>query len=750
MKSIQKRLVGATALAVMTLSGAAAAQMQLEEVVVTAQKRAESAQDVPVALTAISGESIENMGIGNMGDLTQMSSSLTIQESGNRNESPVSIRGIGTFSYAIGVEPSVSVIIDDLPVATTGQAFANLADVERVEVLRGPQSTLFGKNASAGVINIVTKNPSEEFEGSVEVTGADDDYYRFAGSVSGPISDSVGFRLNAYYDDFGGNIENALGGDDLQATESQGMRAKVRIDASEDLVVTISADYNELDQTFSASTFREVSPDAQWLKNFGLGVSQDVWFSGIGLKAGEDNFKGAASTIPQSASEDYSVSVKLEYQLGEHTVTSITGWRNWEYTNLTDLDGAADLFGSSWDQNSFYEIDQVTQEIRIISPASDTFEYVAGFWYSQSDYDRSFVRKPLIPGTTIAKSDWLAYAGNEAMSVFGQGTWKLSSQMEFTAGLRYQTEDVEVDFDNYINGGKFSGSDDDSVVVGRAALQYFMSEDVMLYASYARGYKGQAYNTTSSFNQFQADNPVSTEDSDSYELGIKGDFLDGRLRVNANYFLVTYEGFQAQSGVIDPDTGAVELSLDNVGELETSGIELDVTALLSENLLLNVGASWTDATIEEFPTAECYTGQTAAQGCLPNGAGGSNVQDLAGKPLNNSPDLKLVVGLDYGFSVDENFDGFMRAHYQWQDDVNFALTGDPLAALGSYGILNLSAGVESTDGRYTVTGFVNNALDEFYVTALPNLSSLYGATALSQIVPRNAERIMGLRLKYNF
>jgi iron complex outermembrane receptor protein len=273
MKAIQKRLVGATALAVMTLSGAAVAQMQLEEVVVTAQKRAESAQDVPVALTAISGDAIENMGIGNMGDLTQMSSALTIQESGNRNESPVSIRGIGTFSYAIGVEPSVSVIIDEVPVATTGQAFANLADVERVEVLRGPQSTLFGKNASAGVINIVTKNPSEEFEGSVEITGADDDYYRFAGSVSGPISDSVGFRLNAYYDDFGGNIENALGGDDLQATESQGVRAKVRIDASEDLTVTVTADYNELDQTFSASTFREVSPDAQWLKNFGLGVS---------------------------------------------------------------------------------------------------------------------------------------------------------------------------------------------------------------------------------------------------------------------------------------------------------------------------------------------------------------------------------------------------------------------------------------------------------------------------------------------
>lgn len=748
MKAIQKRLVGATALAVMTLSGAAVAQMQLEEVVVTAQKRAESAQDVPVALTAISGDAIENMGIGNMGDLTQMSSSLTVQESGNRNESPVSIRGIGTFSYAIGVEPSVSVIIDEVPVATTGQAFANLADVERVEVLRGPQSTLFGKNASAGVINIVTKNPSEEFEGSVEVTGADDDYYRFAGSVSGPISDSVGFRLNAYYDDFGGNIENALGGDDLQATESQGVRAKVRFDASQDLTVTVTADYNELDQTFSASTFREVSPDAQWLKNFGLGVSQDVWFSGIGLKAGEDNFKGAASTIPHSASEDYSVAVKVEYQLGEHSVTSITGWRNWEYVNTTDLDGAADLFGSSWDMSSLYEIDQITQEIRIASPASDTFEYVAGLWYSQSDYDRGFVRKPLIPGTTVAKSDWLAYAGNEALSVFGQGTWKLSEQLNVTAGLRYQMEDVEVQFDNAVNGGSFAGSDDDSVMVGRAAVQYFVNDDVMLYASYARGYKGQAYNTTSSFNQFQADNPVGTEDSDAYEVGVKGDFMDGRLRVNANYFLVNYTGFQAQSGVINDD-GAIELSLDNVGELETSGVELDVTALLSDNLLLNVGASWTDATIEEFGTAECYNGQTEALGCITDPVLG-RIQDLAGKPLNNSPDLKVVVGLDYGFSVDEKFDGFMRAHYQWQDEVNFSLTQDPLTVLGSYGILNLSAGVESTDGRYTVTAFVNNALDEFYVTALPNLSNLYGATALSQIVPRNAERIMGVRLKYNF
>ena len=742
MKSIQKRLVGATALAVMTLSGAAAAQMQLEEVVVTAQKRAESAQDVPVALTAISGESIENMGLGNMGDLTQMSSSLTIEEQANRNESPVSIRGIGTFSYAIGVEPSVSVIIDDLPVATTGQAFANLADVERVEILRGPQSTLFGKNASAGVINIVTKNPSEELEGSVELTGTDDDFYRVAASVSGPISDSVGFRLNAYFDDFGGNIENTAGGPDLQQTESQGVRGKLRIDASDDLTVTIMGEYNELDQSYSANTFRRVDQDAAWLRFIAGGVAavgQDVWLNGI--KPGKDNFKAGFSTSPESASEDYALSLKLEYQLGEHSVTSITGWRNWEYNNLTDLDGVATTFGASLEMTSFYEIDQVTQEIRITSPNSDTFEYVAGLWYSQSDYDRKFRRYPVL------SADWIAYAGNEAFSVFGQGTWKFSDQVQLIAGLRYQSEDVEVDFTNNLAGTNPRGSSDDSVVVGRSALQYFVNDDVMLYASYARGYKGQAYNTTSSFSQAQADKPVGTEDSDAYEVGIKGDFMDGRLRVNANYFLVTYDGFQAQSATLN-NQGLVELNLNNVGELESSGVEVDVTALLSDNLLMTLGVAWTDATIEEFKGADCYTFQTAAEGCVPTATG--NKQDLSGKDLNNSPDLKVVLGLDYGFSVDEHFDGFMRANYQWQDEVNFSLLNDPLLVHESYGILNLSAGVESTDGKYAITGFINNALDTFYASGLGNGGNLYGDVVLTQVVPRNAERIMGVRLKYNF
>ena len=727
----QTRIACAIAAAIGSVS---ASHAQIEEVLVTAQKRSESAQDVPVALSAVTGETIAKLGLGNMADLTKVSSSLTIQDNGNRNEAPVSLRGIGTYSFAIGVEPSVSVIVDEVPVATTGQAFSNLSDLQRVEVLRGPQSTLFGKNASAGVINLVTNDPSDEFEGSVTGEMTDDDYYRVSGILSGPISDTVGFRVSAYYDDFDGNMNNVYNGDTLQASESQGVRAKLKFDPSDALSVTLAAEYNELDQTMAALAYRTVDPNSKFL---GF-LPQSVWLGDI--EPGDDNFDVAQDTTPRSKSEDSLFSAKIDYQIGEATLTSVTGFRKWEYWNTTDLDGIGSIgiFPSSLDQSSYYEIEQFTQEVRLASPSSDTFEYIVGLFYSDSDYDRTFVRGP------IARSDWSAYAGNEAYSVFGQGTFYVTDALRVIAGLRYQKEEIEVDFTNNLSGTNPKGSDSDDVVVGRLVAQYDISEDVMVYASYARGYKGQAYNTTSSFNQEQADNPVGTEDSDAYEIGMKGMFADGRVQLNMAVFDVTYEGFQAQSARQNAG-GALEFTLNNVGEVETSGVEVDVIALITDNLQLNLGAAYTDATINDFTGAECWSGQTAEQGCV----GGQ--QDLSGADLNNSPDWKYVVGLDYTLELPSTpLDVVLTANYQWQDDVNFSLLSDPSTTFDSYGILNLSAGLQSRDGKYSVTAFVNNAADEFYVSSVSNLSFLYGATTTGQIVPRYAERFFGVRGTFNF
>lgn len=729
------------ATAITTLMFGSVAQAQLEEVLVTAQKRSESAQDVPVALSVVTGDTIAQMGISNLSDLTKVSSSLTISDDGNRNEAPVALRGIGTYSFAIGVEPSVSIVIDEVPVATTGQAFANLADVERVEVLRGPQSTLFGKNASAGVINIVTKAPSEEFEGSLSGDFAGDGYYRVAGSISGPLGDSAGFRLSAYSDDYDGNIDNVFDGSELQGSESQGVRGKLQFDPADNITITLIGEYNELEQSMAAGTFRQVAAGSKFLGAIG----PDVFLKGI--TPGEDNFKANYNTTPVSKSEDSSFSLKIDYEVGENVLTSVTGYRNWEYWNTTDLDGTALAYGfgpfgpgTSLDQSSYYEIRQVTQELRLTSPASDSFEYIVGLWFSDSNYDRTFVRGP------AARSDWVAFAGNEAVSVFGQGTFHLGDNSRIIAGLRYQKEDVEVDFKNNLSGTRPSGEDSDSVVVGRLVGQYDLNEDVMLYASYARGYKGQAYNTTSSFNQSQADNPVNTEDSDAFELGMKGTFADGRVQLNAALFNVTYNDFQAQSFGVGPG-GDLEFTLNNVGEVQTQGLEVDLIALVTDNLQLSLGAAFTDATIEDFTGAECYPAQTPDQGCV------SGQQDLSGKDLNNSPDLKYTLALDYTAELSSlPFDLELGANYQWQDDVNFDLRADPNVVQDSYGILNLSAGIRSKDDKYAITAYVNNVTDEFYTSRIINWTSpLYaGQLTTQQIVPRYAERFFGVRATINF
>ncbi|BFM17276.1 hypothetical protein R50073_34590 [Maricurvus nonylphenolicus] len=296
----------------------------LEEVVVTAQKRAESAQDVPVAVTAMQGDDLVNQGIQNFSDLSKVSPSLTITQGANKNNSPIALRGIGTRAFSMSVEPSVAVIVDDVPVARSAQAFSNLVDIERVEVLRGPQSTLFGKSASAGVINIVTKAPSEEFEGSVSYTKIVDDEDRVSGSVSGKLTDTLGIRASAYYSDVEGNIDNISTGEKLNGGVTKGGRVKLNWDVSDDLQVSFIGEYNEADEDCCAGPYSYVE-DGALLGGVLLGYPSSLWLTG--LTPSDDNTDVRLDTDIHSISKDWSGTLKLDYALGEYTLTSITGYR---------------------------------------------------------------------------------------------------------------------------------------------------------------------------------------------------------------------------------------------------------------------------------------------------------------------------------------------------------------------------------------------------------------------------------------
>ena len=317
-------------------------------------------------------------------------------------------------------------------------------------------------------------------------------------------------------------------------------------------------------------------------------------------------------------------------------------------------------------------------------------------------------------------------------------------------GARVQDEEISHGFDNALSGASLSGSDSETAATFKLGLQHYVNDDVMVFATASTGYKGQGYDISSSFNQQTSDNPVGNEDSLAFEVGMKGTFLEGRLQLNPTLFFATYDDFQAQQARLVDNN--VELGIANVGELETYGLEIDFQAALTENLRLVGGIAYVNAEIKEFPGADCWVGQTAGCVELLDSAGmgtGRQAQDLGGEDLNNSPDLKFTVSAEYLLPFENlPFDGFFNLSYQWQDDVNFSLLGDPGSEQDAYGIANLSLGiVESANERYTVTLFVNNLFDEDYVSSIANFGGLWGnAPTYIQTFPRDAERYAGIQL----
>ena len=719
---------------------------QLEEVIVTAQKRAESAQNVPVALTAISSDIIEKLGINQTQDLVKLAPSLTVGQGDNKQNSGFRLRGVGTSAYSIGVEQSVAVIVDGVSTVQAGQSLANLVDVERIEILRGPQSTLFGKSASAGVISVVTKAPASEFEGSIELTLTDDDEEKVLASVSGPISDSLAYRLTGHWSDRDGFVDNLSIGEDVNGEESKGLRGKLQWDASDTTEVVLTGYYSESESTCCALTWADLDPEAQV---FGF-VPGEV---APGITPSDKNLDFRSDDGPVTETENSGANLRINMSIGDFTLTSITAVDEWQYKNDGDVDFSnVDVFGfftAGAVNGGFFSFSDVTtdffsQEIRLSSPSYDNFDYLIGLYYAEADTDRSFQRNV---GLGIFEADWDTTASTESLAIFGQATWRFTEATSVTVGLRWNDEEISVDFaDNTAEpAAQMSGSNSDMEMLGNVSLQHFLAEDIMVYARYASGYKGQAYDISTGFSQDKADTPVAPETSDAYEIGFKSTLLDNRLQLNAAAFYTEYQNFQAQSSkLVD---GELIANLNNVGELETKGIELDALALIGDNLTLTFGAAYIDATIEKFDGASCYGGQTPETGCV------GGLQDVAGGELPNSPEWKFNVMADYQWELaNMPFYGFANFSYVWQDEVRFSLLQNPLTDHDSYGVGDLSFGInERANDRYRVTAFVNNVTDENYRSGLGDLRGLYGQkTALANIFSRNSQRYYGVRVKFSF
>ena len=733
------------------------AQESAGEIVVTAQRRSERLQDVPLAVTAITSEALAQRQINDTNSLVLAVPSLSYQQGANPTNTSFRIRGVGTALFGQGVESSVSVVTDGVVAIRSAQGFSDLADVEQVEVLRGPQGTLFGKNASAGVINITTALPSHTFQVKGDATIAEHGEYRARGTVSGPISDTLRARVTGYYSDVRGITRN-IGTDRwVNGSKSWGVRGKLEWDATDALNFVAAADYRKTDSDCCASTLINIAnPVLQQLAGPIVATRENRTIN-------EDT-----DTYANSTSQTYSLTGNLD--LGGATLTSITAYQKFALDVNQPIDrinAPVPLFVGAnaayawWNQNhGTVDLKGFTQEVRLANNGNDDINYVVGVFYLNSSINRPFDRRrarctagtlgqPCAAANIVYQSSASDITlDQQNISAFGQTDFKIVGGLRAIAGIRVQYEKGTnsgrriapiqpgdtVFPANAPNSGTFSASD--TAVTGKAGLQYEFSRNLQTYATYTRGYKGLGYEMEIGGN-LAAQSAVQPEHVNAYEIGAKGRTSDGSLSFAAALFRSDYTNLQVQANRSDPVTGVVQFVTTNAGSSRSQGAELEVTLRPSRNFAVNLGATYAQSRInidglncplQLQAAAPVIATGTPINTCYRTAAGATPQQNLRNRPLQASPDWRITVAPRWDFELGNSLNAFVQSSISYTSAQNFTAEQDPLTIQPAYAIVDASVGVRTSDERYSLTLFVRNLFNENYLTSIGH-NSLLSTTA---------------------
>ena len=736
-------IVGASALAMMAAQAARAAEVaDLSEIVVTAQKRSEKLQDVPVAISVVSGEMIAAKGAVNLEGAQYLVPSLNFRKSGTTINQSLFLRGVGTSTFSIAGEPSISTVVDGVVYSRAGEAFSDLVDIDRLEVLRGPQGTLFGKNTSAGVINIVTKRPGKVMGGFLEggyYTHGNE--YRLRGAVDLPLADNVKSRVTAFYGSYDGNIHNLATGKRVNGYEHYGVRGIVVADPTPDLQLTVIADYRKSDDDCCAELIGTLPT------NLAAGALPTP----RGDKTREVNQNLVTSTIEKSGG----LSLQADWTRGDYTFTYVGSYREYDNTEIRDGDwlprayvGLAQLHDRGPQTSN-----TLTQEVRVASPTNQVFTYVAGAYYSRARTERIFTRNDIVctltpaptmltpctaPGAVITTPSGTADFGStfKNFAVFGQGTININERFRLIAGLRYTADKLAV-FHSRTTAlagpgiqpsfGPFASSTSNDNWSGKAGAQFDLVPESTLYATYSRGYKGPAYNVFFNLTA-TGTNIIEPETADSYEVGLKNTFLENRLIVNLAAYYAKYHNFQANN----PDTvaGVLVTRFTNAGTISTRGGELDLIFRPMADVNVSGGLAYTDAKVDKFkiPTNGNNTG------VIPSGT-----------TLAYAPKWKGSLGVDYRIRTGKAVDVALGAQGSFQSSQisqpDAVLANRINTRIDGYSLVDLSAGIVDPNDRYRVTLQVKNLFDSSFASAI---TSGGPGGSYRYLIPREADRYFGV------
>jgi iron complex outermembrane receptor protein len=766
--------VAVAVLAALATAGPARAQQApdavvgIEEIIVTAQKREQSLQEVPIAVSVVTGSLLDSVGGVSTEALRRLVPTLNIRKTNTSLNQALFLRGVGTINFAIAAQPSVAFVLDGVVMSSAGEAFAELYDVNRIEVLAGPQGTLYGKNASAGVVNVVSTKPGDELEGYVDLGYFQDGETRVKAAIDVPISDKLRTRTTAFWGEFDGYIDNistTKAGGETNGYDRWGVRTIWVAEPTDNLELTLIGDYRKSDDNCCAEIIGNAPTGAQAaaLNNLWSGVD----FKGVYTREIKTNQEMKATD------EAWGLSLQADWDIGEHVLTSITAYRTWDATEYREgdwRDVPAPYVGNAFAQQHDYgpqTLDTFSQELRIASPGGEFVDYVAGLYYATTSAERFFQRDDVVctastlavdatgqrPCTTAAST--IVYpsanadfgADLDTFAAFADGTFNLTDRWRLIGGVRWTQDDLSY-YHNYNfspiagpglrtaptgwPGGPEKLKDDDSSseFSGRAGVQFDFTDNVMSYFTYARGYKGPAYNVF--FNMGPTNTEIlDSETADSYEIGLKSTLLDDRLILNLAAWDAKYDNFQANNFTFL--NGTLITTLTNAGTVTTEGVSLDFLARPMDALALTGGIAYTDAKVDEWFTPP---------GQIPRVADGTQL------PL--APTWKANITAEYTMELG-NFNVVPTLLVNYTGDQYGDLNEPAPLLMESYSTIDLAVAISDKAERYRLSLYARNLTDESYAvltTGASTAPTTGGAPRLQ--IPREAEQYFGAEFRMNF
>ncbi|MFZ5609584.1 MAG: TonB-dependent receptor [Pseudomonadota bacterium] len=630
----------------------------LEEILVTAEKREASLQDTPVSVTALSGDMLQAIGITNFEDFQFFVPGITIT---NDSMAIVNVRGIGTSAFGVATDPSVAVYYDGvyIPRPTTG--YQDMFDVERLELLRGPQGVLFGRNATGGSLNIISKAPSDELEGTFGVTIGNLERRTFSGTVSGPLSDRVRARATLMKNDRDGRYKDIVTGEDYQNQDTFAGRFTLAMDVTDAFETVLRADFNRDNETGYPSTR----------------LSYPAEFAAAGATIPTRPDDVAFDTLPQNDVKVWGISATNTYTASAVTFKSITSYRKSTVAQIIDAD-ATDLFlfDITLDENS----KTFTQELQLTNNDPERLEWILGAFYLNEKGDGGIgLFKPAV-AIVIPEANT-----TNAMAAFGQATYHATDRLRATVGLRLNYEKKDYNYSIAVNGTEVDAGDPKAswtVLTPKFGIDYDFNDDVMAYISATRGFKSGGF-------QLGDGQPFKPEFLWSYEVGLKSMLLEDHVRANIGAFYYDYSNLQ----VVEYINGVATTT--NAGKSQVKGIEAEFAARVAEGFDLNASISYLDATYKVY-----FDGPVS----------------LAGNTLPNSPKWNLTFGAQHRTPVGDLGFLTLRGDIAWRSKIFFKSTNDPRFANEDYALINARLAFTPPEENWEIALYGRNLTDKRYAT----------------------------------